>query len=893
MVADEGHRRDVMGQWIGPTRMDMHCHSRASSKPLYRALGALRCPESFSEPERVFDQALARGMDLVTITDHDTIDGAMELVERGFPGVVVGEEVTTHFPEDGCRLHVLVWGLNAAQHEAIGQLGLRDDVYSFARWLFRENLAHALAHPLYSQNGRLTVDHLEKCALLFKGFELLNGAHTGAHRDALSMFLRSLTPASVTRLSKKHEIEALWPRAWVKAITAGSDDHALLNVGRTFTEVSQVGEEPTVKIEEPSEFLRLVMAGHGEAKGEGGHPSLLAHQLTAVAAQCYAREHHGRMSARVRYAGSKVAPYAGAIGAAPGKARIALREVARRVRRKKKCPSARPLINALRREVGPVLARHPEVARSLDPMTWVDGPPMAQHEAMASFADELSGAVARALAGGALQASGNTREIAAHLFSYITLMAARAPYIVSLFHQNRERLMLEQIRQTHGRAGEKALNRPLKVALFTDTLGDVNGVSRFIKNVAARAEATGRHLTVLTSTRFETPKTSNIRNFEPVFAAKMPKYEQLEWALPPALKMLREVDALQPDVIHVSTPGPVGCVGFVAAKMLRAPLVGVYHTDFPAYIEHLFDDHAYTAMTSWFMKAFYTPFSCLFTRSDEYAESLVKLGVQRDRLATLRAGIDTDAFHVKHEDRGVWARIECVDGARVQPNTIKAIYVGRVSVEKNLPMLAKVWKRVSERAASAGVPRGGLELIVVGDGPYRKQMQEELEGCAMPVRFLGFRHGQELSSIYASSDFFVFPSTTDTLGQVVMEAQSSGLPVIVTDVGGPKEVVDHDLTGFVLGATDERAWVDSILRLTTDAEKREGMGRSAHTRMARHSIEASFEHYWTQHERVREEWLERAWKKAEEGKRNGLNRVPTSSGVSTPSSPRDALERTS
>ncbi len=893
MVADEGNHREGVGRWAGSTRMDMHCHSRASSKPLYRALGALRCPESFSEPERVYEQALARGMDLVTITDHDTIDGALELVDRGFSGVVVGEEVTTHFPEDGCRLHVLVWGLSAAQHEAIGALGLREDVRALSRWLFRENLAHALAHPLYSQNGRLTVEHLERCALLFKGFELLNGAHTGAHRDALAMFLRSLTPASVTRLSKKHSIEPLWARAWVKAVTAGSDDHALLNVGRTYTEVSRVGEEAIGKVEDPAEFLRLVMAGHGEAKGEGGHPSLLAHQITAVAAQCYAREHHGRMSARVRHVGAKLGPFAGAVGAAPWKARLVLGEVARRVRGTRGGASARPLLEAIQREVGPVLARHPEVSRSLDPATWVDGPPMAQHGAMASFADELTAAVARALACGALDARGDAREAAAHALSYVTLMAARAPYIVSLFHQNRERLMLERIRQTHGRDGEKPLDRPLKVALFTDTLGDVNGVSRFIRNVAARAGATGRELTVFTSTRFETPTAGNIRNYEPVFAAKMPRYEQLEWALPPALKMLREVDALQPDVVHVSTPGPVGCVGFVAAKMLRAPLVGVYHTDFPAYIDHLFDDPAYTAVTTWFMRAFYTPFSCLFTRSDEYGASLVKLGVQRDRLATLRAGIDTDAFHVKHEDRGVWGRVECVDGARVSSSAVKAIYVGRVSVEKNLPMLARVWKKVSERAASAGIPAGGLELIVVGDGPYRKPMQEELEGCAMPARFLGFRHGRELSAIYASSDFFVFPSTTDTLGQVVMEAQSSGLPVIVTDVGGPKEVVDHDLTGFVLGATDERAWVEGILRLATDSEKREGMGRAAHTRMARHSIEASFEHYWSQHERVREEWLERAWKKAEEGKKNGISRAGGTSEASRCSSPRDALERTS
>ncbi len=394
-----------------------------------------------------------------------------------------------------------------------------------------------------------------------------------------------------------------------------------------------------------------------------------------------------------------------------------------------------------------------------------------------------------------------------------------------------------------------------RVALFTDTLGDVNGVSRFIRNVAARADATGRDLTVLTSTRFETPSRGNIRNYAPLLAGAMPGYGELEWAAPPALRLLRDTIALRPSVVHVSTPGPVGCVGRVAARLLGAPLVGVYHTDFPAYIDHLFGDPSYTAATSWFMRRFYKPFSCLFTRSEEYASSLTGLGVRGERIVPLRAGIDTDAFHTRHADDGVWDRARCVDGASITRGAVKALYVGRVSIEKNLPMLARVWKRVS---AQAGGVEGGLELVVVGDGPYRTQMQAELAGCAAPARFLGFRHGAELSAIYASSDLFVFPSLTDTLGQVVMEAQSSGLPVLVSDEGGPKEVVSEGRTGFVLRGRNESAWAERIVSLARDEQRRSVMGRDAHEGMREHSIAASFEHYWSQHERVDRERAGRA-----------------------------------
>src|SRR5690606_33170568 len=159
------------------TRIDAHCHSYASSRPLNRALEVINCPECYSPPEKVFDQAMARGMDLVTITDHDEIRGAMELVERGFQRFIVGEEVSVFFPEDHCLMHVLVWGITPEQHEDIARLGLREDIYQFAALLREQDLPHACAHPLYVQNGRLTRWHVERCALLFKCFECLNGAH--------------------------------------------------------------------------------------------------------------------------------------------------------------------------------------------------------------------------------------------------------------------------------------------------------------------------------------------------------------------------------------------------------------------------------------------------------------------------------------------------------------------------------------------------------------------------------------------------------------------------------------------------------------------------------------------------------------------------------------------
>ena len=184
-------------------RMDTHVHSNASSGSALAALGLLGVPECYTTPEEAYDQARTRAMDLVTITDHDTIDGALSLVERGFSGLIVGEEVTTHFPEDHCKMHVLVWGLNSKQHEQIHELGLRNDIYDFAHWLKRENLAHSLAHPLYDQNARLSVWHIERCALLFKCFETLNGAHDGRPQKNDRTLLRIAESRQSARTDKQ------------------------------------------------------------------------------------------------------------------------------------------------------------------------------------------------------------------------------------------------------------------------------------------------------------------------------------------------------------------------------------------------------------------------------------------------------------------------------------------------------------------------------------------------------------------------------------------------------------------------------------------------------------------------------------------------------------------
>ncbi len=832
-------------------RADMHCHTRASSAPATAALGMIGVPECYSEPEAVYELARKRGMDLVAVTDHDTIAGAMELVERGFENLIVGEEVTVHFPEDRCRLHVLVWGLSASQHEQIGRHKLRDDVYDFARWLREQNLAHALAHPLYVQNGRFNRWHLDRCALLFKGFETLNGAHSGSHRAALDVYLREwLKPGKVRLLIERTGLEPVWPCVWEKATTGGSDDHALLNVGRTWTEVPLDFEE---RAREPEEFLRRVMSGRASPGGVAGNSAGLAHQLASVGAHFAARAWVPGLRPARRMLAGKLLRFAGISVERPGKLALAWDTARRRVAEwTGRARPEFPLLSALAAVFGPVLERHAEISRAVaDPSR---GVAVGEHEAMSAFFDDLHASLHEAMASGAWRAatSRDRDRILDHVFSYAVLELSQVPYWFSLFHQNKERPFAERLEHE---ASGGARERAMRVSLFTDTLGDVNGVCRFIQNVAEMAERTGRDLEVITSTRLPVPARSNIFNFRPLVAGAIPRYENLEMVLPPLTRILRHLDRHQPDVIHISTPGPMGLIGYIAARMLRVPVLGVYHTDFPAYIDQLFDDHAMTWTTRQYMTWFYRPFKAIFTRSADYADRLVALGLPRERMTALVPGVDTSVFDRRFRDDSIWSRYP---GAMGGDGVVRVLYVGRVSVEKNLPLLNTVWKRTAERLRALGAP---AQLVVVGDGPYRETMERELSGTG--ALFLGFRHGEELSALYASSDVFVFPSVTDTLGQVVMESQASGLPVLVSDVGGPKEVVEDGRTGFVLAADRPDAWAERLVSLVTDGGARRAMGEAAYESMRAMSIERSFEHFWRVHEE--------AWREHRFGGRTGVS----------------------
>src|SRR5688500_4457424 len=194
-------------------RADLHVHSKHSNRPSEWILRTFRAPESFTEPLEIYRTCRERGMDFVTISDHDSIEGALEIAH--LPGTFLSCEVTAEFSENRCEVHVLVLGITERQHREIQEL--RGNLYELRDYLRDQDVACSVAHPLFRVNDRMTLEQFEKLLVLFNRFETLNGMHDRRLNGLARRILTSLSPELIDLLAGRHGIEPLGATPWIKS----------------------------------------------------------------------------------------------------------------------------------------------------------------------------------------------------------------------------------------------------------------------------------------------------------------------------------------------------------------------------------------------------------------------------------------------------------------------------------------------------------------------------------------------------------------------------------------------------------------------------------------------------------------------------------------------------
>lgn len=713
------------------SRVDMHCHSTASQLSRLGVQRSLGLPECATPPEEVYELAKRRGMDFVTITDHDTIDGCLELADR--PDCFVSEELTARFAGEPQAVHVLCYGITPGDHEWLQAHA--GDVEACAAYLNENEITCALAHPFFNVDAPLTPRHRRRLAELFPVWEVRNGSRAPELNMPAAIYIETHGGTGI----------------------GGSDDHAGVDIGRTFTEVPAAAT--------PEELLRQIRVGDAQGGGQQGSAAKWAHAAMALATRALGG------------VGAERAPDPAAV------LKIAQRTISEGAAREGKVAAdigpddARALLEAWLRSIDLDL-RGPELLAYLqaDDFSHED----LYRRARRTHERRLRGAVAD---GSAAAGEGNVAGAVGILFD---ALIPAVPYVPATTFLGAEKAKLAS------RSGE----RP-RIALVTDGIGVTHGVTATIEKIRELGVPGFEVEVVGTDAGVD-------RRLPAAAELEVPFYAGMSLGVPGLPGLAETLAEGRYDAVHVTAPGPAGVAATLLNRIAGMPLIASYHTELATYAGLRSGDSDLESLAQAALGAFYGAPSLVLSPSPAADRSLLALGIEPDRLGRWERGVDIARF-----DPGKAAREDF-------PGEIKVLYAGRLTREKGADLLAESFLR-----ARRADPR--LHLLLAGGGPEEGELRARLGEHAT---FLGWLEGEDLARAYASADVFLFCSTTDTYGQVVLEAAASGVPVVAVAEGGPASLVENRHTGMLCQADADHI-AGTVLQLAASPLLRRHLGASA------------------------------------------------------------------
>ncbi|MFK3958036.1 glycosyltransferase family 4 protein [Guptibacillus hwajinpoensis] len=345
----------------------------------------------------------------------------------------------------------------------------------------------------------------------------------------------------------------------------------------------------------------------------------------------------------------------------------------------------------------------------------------------------------------------------------------------------------------------------MKLALFTDTYyPQVNGVSRTLGKLTRYMDRQHVDYMLFAPNCQEDDDlfSSNIHRFT---SMKFFLYPECRIALPNLSLIRNQLQDFQPDLLHVATPFNIGMCGLHYGKKNNIPMVASYHTNFDDYLKHYHLEWLSPFMWK-YLTWFHQPFSTTFIPSNETRNRLKGKGFKNLKL--WRRGVDCEQYSPIRKNHSLRERYN------IQEKYI-LLFVSRLAPEKNLETLQKIMWKLPEQLKQQ------TRWLIVGDGPALPHIQENVPNN---VTLTGYKEGKELAELYATSDLFIFPSATETFGNVALESLASGTPVIAANAGGLSDVVTGERNGLFCSPYKEEEYIHAINRLLSDDTERRMMG---------------------------------------------------------------------
>ena len=501
-------------------KADLHMHSFHSGyagDPFLRSIGMY---DSYCTPQEQYQRVIARGMDYVTLTDHDQISGVLALKEQYPTRVFTGLESTVTFPDGQVKIHVLVYGLKESDFYMIEKV--RHDVYQFRDFIRERGLAYSVAHALLRMGKVLTLDHLEQLALLFDVFEGINGSQSRRQNDAWVIYLKRLTPEKIESLIRKHHIEPFSATPWLKSFTGGSDDHAGLITGRTWTEA---------RADTVDDFVEALKRGW--CKAAGAHSTYQEMALTIMRAgyEWAARRPKSKLAlpavrnlADNLFEGKPIRWWT--------RAQYSALRLVNRLRPK-------PLVSLALNFMDGLLQTTPKQS------------PDGLYQRMAGVTDQSLARLMDQSSRGLGDALKKTAPFA--LFG----MALTAPFYATTSVMNRSQELVRACLQDEGSTQTDDLSE-CKRLWFSDDLSE------------------GRAIPMV-------PDCTLVTTQPVPGAVVLPSIGEIElppgsgncMRIPSLLASLEQLNAYEVDEIYITSAGPVGVLGLLMARILKVPAIGV------------------------------------------------------------------------------------------------------------------------------------------------------------------------------------------------------------------------------------------------------------------------------------------------------------------------------
>ncbi|SRR5579883_16698 len=314
----------------------------------------------------------------------------------------------------------------------------------------------------------------------------------------------------------------------------------------------------------------------------------------------------------------------------------------------------------------------------------------------------------------------------------------------------------------------------MRIALFTETfLPKVDGIVTRLCHTVDHLQRNGNQVLVISPeggiTEYKGAKVYGVSGFP------LPLYPELKLALPrPAIGEI--IEEFKPQIIHVVNPAVLGLAGIFYGKILNIPLVASYHTHLPQYLQH-YGLGILEGLLWELLKAGHNQASLNLCTSTAMMEELTSHGIERVDL--WQRGVDTETFHPDLACEKMRSHL-----SQAHPENHLLLYVGRLSAEKEIENIKPILEAIPD-----------ARLALVGDGPHRQTLEKHFAGTN--THFVGYLRGKELASAFASADAFIFPSRTETLGLVLLEAMAAGCPVVAARCGGIPDIVTDGVNGYL------------------------------------------------------------------------------------------------